>query len=98
MTVQPFFRVPPKPDKKRLQRIREMPCLFCGAPSVAAHFRAGVTGMGRKPDDAFTAPLCPRHHEEQHLYKRGELKWWLRKLIARPDLLIQFIRAGLRAL
>lgn len=96
--MMPRFKIAPVRDEARLRRIREMGCIFCGAPSVAAHFRAGVTGMGRKPDDNLTAPLCPRHHEEQHLYKRGELKWWLRKLIARPDLLIQFIRAGLRAL
>jgi hypothetical protein len=98
MTIAPFFRAPPIRDAKRLKRIREIPCLFCGAPSVAAHFRAGVTGMGKKPNDDLTAPLCPRHHEEQHLYKRGELKWWLKKMIGRPDLFIQAIRAWLRSL
>ena len=85
-------------DEKRLARIREMPCIFCGGQSIAAHFRAGVTGMGRKPDDALTFPMCQRHHDEQTLSKKGELGWWLDQLSAREDLLIRAIRAWARSL
>jgi hypothetical protein len=94
-----FPKSPRVEDEKRLARIREMPCIFCGAPppSEAAHFRAGLTGMGRKPDDALTFAMCRRHHQEQTLSKRGELGWWLDQLTVRPDLFISAIRAWARS-
>lgn len=84
---------------RHLARIRAMNCIFCDAPppSEPAHFRAGLTGMGRKPDDTLTFPMCHRHHDEQTLSKRGELGWWLDQLSARPDLLIRAIRCWARS-
>lgn len=87
-------------DEKRLKRIREMSCILCyrPPPSQAAHFRSGLTGMGRKPDDALTFPMCHSHHDEQTLSKKGELEWWRDQLSARDDLLIKAIRAWARSI
>ena len=54
--------------------IRSLPCVVCGRSGVeAAHVRftelraaKPITGMGIKPDDSWTLPLCPEHHREQH--------------------------------
>jgi hypothetical protein len=32
------------------------------------------TGIGIKPDDQYTVPLCGKHHREQH--QDGERLWW----------------------
>lgn len=80
---------------RHLAYIRSLPCLFCGSapPNEAAHFRAGVTGMGTKPHDYYTFAMCRRHHDEQTQSKKGELGWWLDQLAVRPDLLIRAIRS-----
>lgn len=80
---------------RHLAYIRTLPCIFCDAPppSEAAHFRAGLTGMGTKPHDFYTFPMCFRHHKEQTESKLGELGWWLDQLSARPDLLVKAIRS-----
>lgn len=90
----PFFREPRIELPRHLAYIRSLPCIFCGAPppSQAAHFRAGVTGMGTKPHDFYTFPMCARHHQEQTGHKQGELAWWMDQLAVRPDLLIKAIR------
>jgi len=55
--------------------IRTLPCVVCGGPSEAAHIRRGTDGgMGMKPSDSYTVPLCPHHHREQH--NIGELRFW----------------------
>lgn len=48
--------------------IRQLPCAVCGlVPSEAAHIRSGTDGgIGMKPGDRFTLPLCHFHHLEQH--------------------------------
>ncbi len=60
---------------KHLEFIRSLPCLVClDHTSVeAAHVRFSdwrvgkrQTGMGEKPDDTWTVPLCGVHHREQH--------------------------------
>jgi hypothetical protein len=35
------------------------------------------SGMGIKPPDYFTVPLCGKHHREQHA--NGEYHWWLNR-------------------
>lgn len=64
-----------KKSDKHLDFIRSLPCTICpnGIETQAAHVRFAdpraakpITGMGIKPDDAFTVPLCGRHHNEQH--------------------------------
>jgi hypothetical protein len=60
------------PDKRNpahLEWIRTLPCTIrlCTQPSVAAHVRVrSGGGMGLKPPDSFTVPLCDGHHKEQH--------------------------------
>lgn len=67
-----------------LAYVRTLPCLVCRkpGPSDPAHLRSAAlrygkrhTGMGEKPDDRWTVPLCRKHHDEQHAYG-GELAWW----------------------
>ena len=46
-----------------------MRCLFCGSKySVQAHhIRLGTDGgIGLKPSDYYTIPLCVTHHKEVH--------------------------------
>jgi hypothetical protein len=60
-----------------LDYIRNLPCIFCGrrSPSVAAHIRTGTDGgMGLKPSDRFTLPLCDADHKHQH--QVGEVQFW----------------------
>ena len=67
-------RQPRVKDPKRLAAVQLMPCCICGATDVeAAHIRMGSiehgkrqTGMGERPDDRWTVPLCVAHHREQH--------------------------------
>lgn len=76
-------REPRERDEKHLRLIRQLPCLICHVCpcGVAAHVRyASVAygkpepGIGAKPDDRWTVPLCPSHHQDQHRY--GEREWW----------------------
>ena len=70
---------------KHLDFIRGLPCVVCGnnIQTEAAHVRfadpraAKVSaGLGRKPDDEWTVPLCGEHHREQHA--GGEAIFWKR--------------------
>lgn len=70
-------KAPPRADKKRLAYIRTLACISCGAPppSEAAHIRLGLAGgMGLKPADTSTVPLCDACHRLQH--QIGEVKFW----------------------
>lgn len=71
----PKFPVPIRqPDPKRnpghLAWIRTLPCAVkgcCSKAIQAAHVRVETGGgMGMKPADAFSVPLCVEHHLEQH--------------------------------
>lgn len=95
----PFFRQKPKPDPKRLARIREMACLICNAPppSEAAHIRMGLAGgMGKKPPDDLTVPMCHRHHALQH--RAGEKNFWRYVFMEDGVLLTKALRALARSL
>lgn len=72
-------------DATHLSFIRQLPCLHCGMePSEAAHVRfssaafAKASGLGKKPRDDWTAPLCAEHHrlarDAQH--NKGERQFW----------------------
>jgi hypothetical protein len=70
-----------KPDlRQRVQHlafIRLLPCVACGkaALSEAAHVRTGTDGgVGMKPGDRYTVPLCTACHAKQH--RLGELTFW----------------------
>lgn len=64
-----------------LALIRRCPCISCDQDPAgeAAHYRASddgkpITGVGVKPDDKWTLPLCHACHMRQHAI--GELKFW----------------------
>lgn len=69
-TRQPRFT-----DESHLAYIRRLPCLVTGRRGAvdAAHIRFAdprfgkrATGMGERPDDKWTIPLCRAQHEAQH--------------------------------
>lgn len=65
--------------KAHLQWIRGCLCLMltseCSGPIEAAHIRNGTDGgMGQKPSDCYTVPLCRHHHAMQHAV--GEKTFW----------------------
>lgn len=57
-------------DGRHLAFVRLQPCCICKkpGPSEAAHIRMNcaalgkVTGLGEKPHDMYTTPLCAYHH------------------------------------
>tara|TARA_R110001606_G_scaffold227564_1_gene375614 strand:- start:22 stop:351 length:330 start_codon:yes stop_codon:yes gene_type:complete len=63
-------------SRKHLMYIANKPCLICGGIDVqAAHIRYAGAGIGQKPCDIFTTPLCLEHHREQHTM--NEKMFWL---------------------
>lgn len=73
-------------SSKYLDFIRSLPCVLCGdnVSVEAAHIRFAdaradkrQTGMGEKPDDVWTLPLCGRHHRVQH--EMNERAFWFAK-------------------
>lgn len=82
-----MFRQPRQKSPTHLRRVRQLPCLACGrpGPSEAAHVRYGdpghqkrPTGMGERPDDRWSVPLCARCHrlDDDAQHARGERDWW----------------------
>ena len=73
-------RAPKRDLRSRVQHlafVRQLPCVACGkaAPSEAAHVRTGTDGgVGMKPGDRYTVPLCTVCHAKQH--RIGELTFW----------------------
>lgn len=75
-------RAPRVLDGRHLNAVRQCPCLKCGLDpaGIAAHVRMNSsafgkrTGLGEKPDDCWTVPLCRDDHDEQH--RIGELQFW----------------------
>lgn len=62
-------------NEAHLAFIRSLPCVICGdnTSTEAAHIRYAdprvakrPTGIGERPDDKFTVPLCGKHHRKQH--------------------------------
>lgn len=73
-------------DDAHLTFVRSLPCASCGnnTSCEAAHLRLGNlkygkqhTGMGEKPSDRWTLPLCSLCHREQHAGDEG-LFWAVR--------------------
>lgn len=52
-------------DPKHLEKVRNLPCLVCKEGQqqqrTEAHHLIGY-GIGQKPSDLFTIPLCNKHH------------------------------------
>ena len=72
-------------DDKHLAAVRRCPCIACDTDParVAAHVRMSapgkpVTGIGVKPDDRYTLPLCDDCHTRQPdaQHNVGEVKFW----------------------
>ena len=68
---------------KHLDFIRSLPCVICGdnTATEACHIRYSDAahnkvnpGIGRKPSDEHTIPLCSKHHREQH--RTSEIGFW----------------------
>lgn len=77
----PAGRDPRQHDRSHLAAIRKCPCVICGREpcGVAAHVRMTAPGkpnpgIGAKPHDRYTVPLCDKHHKVQH--GMGEAKFW----------------------
>lgn len=63
--LRPKRRPDPRRASQHLAFIRQLECMACGhpAPSEAAHVRSsGDGGVGMKPGDRFSVPLCAVCH------------------------------------
>jgi len=78
-----MIRRPRVHNEKHLKFVRGLPCCVCGnnIASEAAHVRFACeavgkrkVGVGEKPDDKWTVPLCGMHHRMQHEW--GEREFW----------------------
>jgi hypothetical protein len=72
-------------DPDYLSLVRQCPCLKCGMePSEAAHVRFAsaafgkASGLGKKPDDRHSIPLCAGCHrlDRDAQHARGEKMFW----------------------
>lgn len=79
----PGQRTPREKKPGHLAAIRLCQCLSCGADQGcdAAHLRISApgkpnAGVGQKPDDRWTNPLCHPCHMSQH--SMGERDFWKR--------------------
>lgn len=59
-----------------LQFIREKPCFWCGKGPSRAHHVSYVdgTGIGTKPSDLFTIPLCDACHLREHSWPQSRVE------------------------
>ena len=78
-----MIRQPREHNEKHLKFIRQLPCVVCqnNIQTEAAHVRFSClevgkrkVGIGEKPDDKWTVPLCVDHHRMQHAW--GEKNFW----------------------
>lgn len=80
---------PRQKDDNHLSAIRKLPCLCCGVEpaGVAAHVRMASSyhgkpqaGIGAKPDDCWTVPLCSGCHTDDpnSQHRVGESAFWER--------------------
>jgi len=77
------FRQPRIKNPRHLHFISGLPCLICGINTGvdAAHIRFSdrrvdkrQVGIGEKPDDIWTVPLCRACHTRQH--EMNERQFW----------------------
>jgi hypothetical protein len=76
-------RQPREHNEKHLRFIRGLPCVVCrnDIQTEAAHVRFSCAdvgkinpGVGAKPHDKWTVPLCGEHHRMQHAW--NEPAFW----------------------
>lgn len=76
---------------KRLNEIRNLPCVVCGSSPVdAAHSNQSNhgKGMGLKACDSKTIPLCRNHHQEFDQFQkmsRSESVAWFDKMLEKTE-------------
>jgi hypothetical protein len=81
------YRRPRRRSDLHLKWIRTLPCAICGKQGGihAAHLRSSsprhgklASGIGQKPDDSWTTPLCLEHHilGEAAQHQDQELAFW----------------------
>lgn len=98
--VKPAFKSPREKDDVHLLSIRQCQCVACGGTDKveSAHVRMASgahgkrSGMGEKPDDKWTVPLCQRDHRRQH--EIGELTFWHELRISPVQLAIELYAAS----
>ncbi|MGL4401187.1 MAG: hypothetical protein ACRCXD_15050 [Luteolibacter sp.] len=74
--------------------VRTHPCAICKREGDihAHHIRLGnACGIGTKPSDYRTVPLCPQHHHELH--QKGERTFWNRHEMDPDALIIRLLLA-----
>lgn len=78
-----MIRRPRVHDEKHCEFIRKLPCIVCqdNISTQCAHIRMSDAriakvnpGVGAKPDDKYTLPLCGECHAKQH--SMNENKFW----------------------
>jgi hypothetical protein len=75
-------------NKKYLQFVRNHPCCYCRNPEAVAHHvrERGNCGVGLKPDDYWSVPVCVDCHDKAH---RNELPVDFKRIVI--ELLIEWI-------
>lgn len=97
---KPVFKSPRERDDVYLSAIRQCQCARCGLLDnvEAAHVRMSSaahnkrSGIGEKPDDRWTVPLCAKCHRRQH--EIGELTFWHELRISPVQLAIELYAAS----
>ena len=65
---------------KHMARVKELPCVVCGAYGVDVHHCMSGRYGSRKASDFETIPLCPRHHRHEYgpsAYHYSKAAWEL---------------------
>ncbi len=85
-------------DKSYRAKLRELPCVICGAPApnTVHHLKAtGQRGMGMRSPDKFGLPLCmvgftvgghDCHGQVERAGSKNELKWFQKRGIDAVEL------------
>ena len=79
-----FFKEKRLRDRKYLDSFRDAECIVCGGSGdvVGAHIRTGHEGgMGLKPSDNLTLPLCHSCHMSEEQSPGPE--WWVEEVVKR---------------
>ncbi len=73
-------------SEKYRRWIASKPCLQCGASDVqCAHITAGRHGMGMRPPDFLTIPLCIRCHPEFDANEKADAILLARAFVAAAE-------------
>lgn len=78
-------------NPKFIQWVKSQPCICCGNPADDPHHLIGwgQGGTGTKAHDAFTIPLCRKHHDELH--GSAGVAAFERKYGTQPELIIKLL-------